>query len=76
MKRFFALVLIAAMGILTIGCASKTDYKLEKKTSQTKDAKTTGDTKTTAAPPAPDGGSTPNKKTTETTKQRLPGRAG
>jgi hypothetical protein len=73
MKRLLALVLIATLGVLTIGCQSQqgtTENKTETKTSQTKDGKTTGettttvDTKTTATPATPDAGG----KTTETTK--------
>ena len=73
MKRLLASVLIAALGVLTIGCESQkgtTENKTETKTSQTKDGKTTGettttvDTKTTTTPATPDGGGTTTKKTT------------
>ena len=50
MKRFLAFVLIAALGVFTIGCESKkgtTQNKTETKTTQTKDGKTTGETTTT-----------------------------
>ena len=80
MKRFLASVLIAVLGVLTIGCESQkgtTENKTETKTSQTKDGKTTGettttvDTKTTTTPATPGGGGamteTTTKKTTETT---------
>jgi len=81
MKRFLALVLIAGLGVFTIGCDSQkgtTQNKTETKTSQTKDGKTTGETttsletKTTTTPATPDGGGTTTetttKKTTETIK--------
>ena len=78
MKRFLAFVLIAALGVFTIGCESDkgtTKNKTEIKTTQTKDGKTTGETistetKTKTTPPAA-GGMTTEKtteKTTETTK--------
>ena len=45
MKRFLAFVLIAALGIFTIGCESKkgtTEKKTETTTTQTKDGKING----------------------------------
>ena len=75
MKRFLAFALIAALGVVTIGCESgTTKNKTETKTTQTKDGKTTGETTTstetkTTNPPA--GGMKTEKtteKTTETTK--------
>jgi len=80
MKRFLAFVLIAALGVLTIGCESQkgtTENKTETKTSQTKDGAMTGertttvDTKTTTTPVTPDGGGTTIKKTTETTSETV-----
>jgi hypothetical protein len=73
MKCFLTLVLIAALGVFTIGCGSQndtTEKKTETKTTQTKDGKITGETKTstdtkTTTPPA---GGTETEKTTETTK--------
>jgi len=47
MKRFLAVVVIAALGVFTIGCDSltgTTQNKVETKTTQTKDGKTTGET--------------------------------
>ena len=44
MKRFLAFVLIAVLGVLTIGCESEkgtTQNKTQTKTTQTKDGKTT-----------------------------------
>ena len=49
MKRFLAFVLIAALGVFTIGCESQkgtTENKTETTTTQTKDGKTTGETTT------------------------------
>jgi hypothetical protein len=75
MKRFLAFVLIAALGIFTIGCESKkgtTQKKSETTTTQTKDGKITGETttstevKTKATTPA--AGDMTTEKTTETTK--------
>jgi hypothetical protein len=72
MKRFPAWVLIAALGVWTIGCESQkgtTENKTETKTTQTKDGKTTGettttvDTKTTTTPATPGGGTTTEKTT-------------
>ena len=50
MKRFLAFVLIAALGVVTIGCDSQkgtTQNKTKTTTTQTKDGKTTGETTTT-----------------------------
>lgn len=78
MKLFLASVLIAVLGILTIGCESQkgtTENKTETRTSQTRDGKTTSettttvDTKTTTTPATPDGGGTTIKKITETTTE-------
>jgi hypothetical protein len=78
MKRFLALVLIAGLGVFTIGCENQkgtTENKTQTKNSQAKDGKMTGettttvDTKTTTTPAAPDGGGTTTKKTTETTTE-------
>jgi hypothetical protein len=78
MKRFLAFIVVAALGVLTIGCESQkgtTDNRTETKTTQTKDGKTTGettttvDTKTTTTPATPDSGGTTTKKTTETTTE-------
>ena len=68
MKSFLALLLIAALGVFTIGCETKkgtTENKTETKVSQNKDGKTaerttTVDTKTTAIPATPDGSGTTN----------------
>jgi len=74
MKRFLAFVLIAALGIFTIGCDSKkgtTQKKSETTKTQTKDGKITGETttstevKTKATNPA--AGDMTTEKTTETT---------
>ena len=63
MTRLLALVLMAALGVFTVGCESQqgtTENKTETKTSQSKDGKMTGettttvDTKTTTSPAAPD----------------------
>jgi hypothetical protein len=83
MTRFLALVLVAALGVFTIGCEAQqgtSENKTETKTTQTKDGKATGettttvDTKTTTNPATPDGGGgttteTTTKKTTETTTE-------
>jgi hypothetical protein len=76
MKSFPGFVLIAALGVFTIGCDSNkstTQDKTETKTTQTKDGKivgettTTNDTKTeTTTPPA---GGKATEKTTETTTE-------
>ena len=50
MKRFLAFVLIAALGVFTIGCENQkgtTENKTETTTTQTKDGKTTGETTNT-----------------------------
>jgi hypothetical protein len=79
MKRFLASVLIAALGVVTIGCESQkgtTENKTETTVSQTKDGKPAGektityDTKTTTTPAVPDGSGTMVKKTTETTTEK------
>ena len=79
MKWFLASVLIAALGVFTIGCESKTgttEKKTETKTSQTKDGKTTGettttvDTKTTTNPATPAAGGTTTEKTTRRRPRR------
>ena len=79
MKGFLAFVVIAALGLFTIGCdcmTCTTQDKTETKTTQTRDGKvvgettTTNETKTKATTPAA-GGMTTEKtteKTTETTK--------
>jgi len=78
MKRFLASILLAGLGVLILGCDNPkdtTEKKTETKTTQTKDGKITGETKTSTATktkettPA-DGGITLEKttKTTETTK--------
>ena len=78
MKSFPAFVLIAALGVLAIGCDSTTgttQNKTETTTTQTKDGKTTGettntvDTKTTIPPATPEGGGTATEKTTKTTTE-------
>ena len=78
MKRFLALVVIAALGVWTFGCESKkgtTENKTETTTTQTKDGKTTGelkttvDRKTTTTPVTPDGSGKTTEKTTETTTE-------
>jgi len=75
MKSFLAFVLIAGLGILTIGCEGQkgtTENKTETTTSQSKDGKTTSETttndmKTKTTTPAASGVTT-EKTTTETTK--------
>jgi hypothetical protein len=79
MKRFLAFVVIATLGVFTIGCdstKSTTENKTQTTTTQTKDGKITGETTTTndtkmkTTTPAA-GGMTTEKtteKTTETTK--------
>ena len=79
MKRLLAFVLLAALGVFTIGCENQkgtTQNKTETTTTQTKDGKvvgertTTNETKTKTTTPAA-GGMTTEKtteKTTETTK--------
>ena len=75
MKRFLAFVLIATLGIFTIGCESKkgtSQKKTETTTTQTKDGRITGETttstevKTKATTPA--AGDMTTEKTTETTE--------
>ena len=75
MKRFLALVVIAALGVFTIGCDSQkgtSENKTVTTTTQTKDGKTTSetttnDTKTKTTAPLPGGKAT--EKTTETTTE-------
>ena len=78
MKRLLASVLIAALGVLTIGCDNQqgtTENKTETKTSQTTDGKktdettTTVDRKTTTTPATPDSGGTTAKIHDETTTE-------
>ena len=79
MKRFLTLVVVAALGTFTIGCQSKKDtneYKVETKTTQTKDGKVTGEKTTTQTdatktvrPTTPGAGGTTTEKTTETTTE-------
>jgi len=79
MTRFLALVLIAALGVFTIGCENKegtTEYKTQTTTTQTEDGKVTGETETTTTDttrttPAvtPDPGGTRFERTTETTTE-------
>jgi hypothetical protein len=59
MKRFLAFVLIASMGLFTVGCDKKGEQKTttETKKTETTDGKTTGEQKTTTenkTAPAPD----------------------
>jgi hypothetical protein len=64
MKSFLALILIAAIGVFTIGCEAKkgtTENKTQTTTTQTKDGKMTGETTTT---------------TTDTTKTTPPAHPG
>ena len=76
MKSFLGFVLIAALGVLTIGCDSQkgtTENKTVTTATQTKDGKTTGvtttdDTKTKTTAPAAGGTEKTTEKTTETTK--------
>ena len=79
MQRFLALVVIGALGVFAIGCESKkgtTENKIETKTTQTKDGKITGETKTTTTdttkttpPAAPGAGAKTTEKRTETTTE-------
>ena len=76
MKSFLALVLIAILGVFTIGCdgnKSKTQDKIETKTTQTKDGKVTGETtnstETKTKTTAPAAGGLTTEKTTETTTE-------
>ena len=80
MNRLLAFVLIATLGVFTIGCESKkgtTENKVQTTTTQTKDGtitdettETTTDT-TTTIPPVndPGAGGTTTEKTTETTTE-------
>lgn len=79
MKRFLACVVIAALGMFTIGCDGinkTTQDKIETKTTQTKDGKVMGETTNTTETttkttnPAPSGMTTEKttERTTETTK--------
>ena len=72
MKCFLASVLIAALGVVTIGCENKKgteENKTQTTTTQTKDGKVTGettntvDTKTTTTPATPGSGGTTTEKT-------------
>ena len=79
MNRFLAFVLFAALGVFTIGCESKQGTsvnKTETTRTQTKDGKTTGETKITTTdttktspPVTPDAGGKTTEKTTETTTE-------
>lgn len=78
MRRFLTLVLIAELGMFTIGCESQKstiENKTETTTSQTKDGKMTGqttttvDTKTTTTPRGTEGGATTTEKTTTKTTE-------
>jgi hypothetical protein len=82
MKRFLALVLIAALGMFTIGCESKkgtTENKTQTTTTQTKDGKitdeatTSTDVKTKTTTPAA-GGMTTERTTEWTTKETKDGK--
>ena len=75
MKRFLAFVLIASLGIFTIGCDSKkgtTQKKSETTTTQLKDGKVTGETTTSTEvktkATTPDAGDMTTERTTETTE--------
>ena len=79
MKRFLAFVLIAVLGVVTIGCESDkgtTQNKTQTKTTQTKDGKITGGMTTTTTdtmkttPVTPAAGGTTTEKTTETTTEK------
>ncbi len=80
MKRFLAFVLIAALGVVTIGCESDkgtTQNKTQTKATQTKDGKITGaatttttDTMKTTPPVTPAAGGMTTEKTTETTTEK------
>jgi hypothetical protein len=79
MNRCLAFVLLATLGMFTIGCESKegtTGYKSETTTTQTEDGKVTGETVTTTTdttkttpPVTPGAGGTTTEKTTETTTE-------
>lgn len=76
MKSFLALLLIAALGVFTIGCESKKgtdEFKTKTTTTQTKDGKVTGektttttDTTKTTRPAKPGAGGTTTEQKTET----------
>jgi hypothetical protein len=78
MKLFLAFVLIAALGMFTVGCETKkgtTENKIETTTTPTEDGKITSETKTTttdttktAPPVTPGADGKTTEKTTETTK--------
>lgn len=75
MKRFLALVLIAPLGLFTIGCENQkgsTENKTETTTSEAKDGKTIESTTTTTTTDttktAPSATPSAAGKTTETTK--------
>ncbi len=80
MKRFLAFVLIAVLGVVTIGCESDkgtTQNKSQTKTTQTKDGKITGgttntttDTMKTTPPVTAAAGGMATEKTTETTTEK------
>ncbi len=78
MKCFLAAVLIAVLGLATIGCENKTgteENKTQTTTTQSKDGKVTGettntvDTKTATTPATTDSGGTTTEKTTKTTTE-------
>jgi hypothetical protein len=79
MKSFPAFLLIAALGVFTIGCESKKgtdEFKTKTTTTQTKDGKVTGektstttDTTKATSPTAPGSGGGTTEKTTETTTE-------
>jgi hypothetical protein len=78
MKRLLASLLIAALGVWTIGCENQkgtTENKTETTTTQTKDGKTTDattnsvDTKTTTNPATPGSGGTTTETTTKKTNE-------
>ncbi len=75
MTRFLAFVLIAALGIFSIGCESKkgtTQKKSETTTTQTKDGRITGETTTSTEvntkATTPAAGDITTEKSTETTQ--------
>ena len=77
MKRFLAFAVIAALGVFPFGCGSNkgtTENKTQTTTTQTKDGKTTGESKFTATettktspPAAPGTGHATSERTTKTT---------
>jgi hypothetical protein len=80
MKRFLVSVLIAALGVLPLGCESQkgtTEHKTETKISQIKDGATTGETtttvdrKVTTTPATADGSGTTTEQTTKTTTEKI-----